>query len=61
MKRLVTSETLVLLNKQDLVNTKLGSDSVDGVENSWHASLATGVGMLEFVEGLGKVLKQRQV
>lgn len=61
VRPLVTPNTLVLLNKQDLVQAGLGSDSVAGGTNSWKVSLSTGAGMSDFVEGLGKALNKRQV
>ena len=61
MRPLVTSNTFLLLNKQDLVQAEAGPHSVDGNMNSWEVSLATGAGMSDFVESLGKVLNQRLV
>ena len=57
---LMTFNTLVLLNKQDLVvQAELRPYTVKQIQNSWNVSLATGAGMSDFMEGLGKVLKQR--
>ncbi|KAH9853888.1 tRNA modification GTPase TrmE [Lenzites betulinus] len=52
---LVTKDTLILLNKSDLIQTttKLSMNA------TWRASLTTGEGTAEFMKGFAEVLQQR--
>ncbi len=69
MGPLLTPGTLVLLNKTDLakgspkehaeIMDEALAISGDSNERYWSASLATGEGMPEFVDGLIKAIKQR--
>jgi Ni2+-binding GTPase involved in maturation of urease and hydrogenase len=61
---LVTPNTVILLNKVDLIPADWQEENVDlvrvvGQAHSWRASAVTGDGMKDFVTGLAKVLHSR--
>ncbi|KAF8592688.1 tRNA modification GTPase TrmE [Ramaria rubella] len=58
VETLITPNTLVLFNKEDLVTTEAATPTLGG-KSTWKVSLATGAGISEFVKGLGKVLNER--
>ncbi|KAF9563328.1 tRNA modification GTPase TrmE [Agrocybe pediades] len=63
VQELVTPDTYFLFNKSDLVLVPAVQTSISGIVDlkgrSWSASLATGEGTHEFVQGLAAALKQR--
>lgn len=60
---LITSDTVFLLNKVDLLPDsqveKVDLAIVMGQANSWKVSAATGDGMKDFLAGLGRLLHNR--
>lgn len=61
---LVTSNTLYLLNKSDLVcqsDIEFNHSVLDLSHNVWIMSLTTGCGMKDFLSGLGAILNDRFV
>ena len=61
LRPFISTDTLVLLNKSDLLSAlPVGLDTVIG-ERAWIASLSTGEGMPEFMAGFAKALQQRYV
>lgn len=63
VRKLITPNTVFLLNKVDLVPEDRGENMelamVVGQAPSWRASAASGDGMKDFLAGLGSVLHSR--
>lgn len=60
IRTLITPETLVLLNKADLVPTS-ASRQGDLSNMRWETSVSEGWGMKQFMEGFTKALQERYV
>lgn len=57
----ITSETFFLFNKSDLVTFKISADMSPllSTQMAWTASLSTGNGVVDFLAGLARSLKDR--